>query len=141
MKKFLVVVLVGALALCALLSAACGSTDKQEVRKKAEDTEVENLDEPVSEGIVGVFYECVSGDASAGARSIVFEAGGNFGGDVWGTARKGTYKVKESEDGNSVTLEFDEGASETWGIMIADGKVVAVTNPDGEQYTKRPDNN
>ncbi|MBU1672607.1 MAG: hypothetical protein KKF41_09265 [Actinobacteria bacterium] len=129
MKKVLLVLSVGLLALGLIAVTGCGGG---EGTTSGEETEVISLDENVEEGIVGTYRQNVGGTGS-----IVFQKDGTFEGDAWGSPRKGKYEVEDTEDHNRIVLTFDDaGPQETWGIGISMGKVVAVTSPDAVQYDK-----
>ena len=49
---------------------------------------------------------------------------------------EGNYKVVTSEGENTIEMEFDDGAVETWSIVITEGKVVGVVDDEGTQYTQ-----
>jgi hypothetical protein len=114
--------------------AGCG--EKAEITN-GDDVEVIDLDQPVSEGIVGIFYEPMGLSGEGGAR-VEFKSDGTFEGDAWGAARTGEYEVKEGEAGNAVDLTFEDGETERWTVAIAMGEVAAVIDPEGCQFTKKP---
>lgn len=130
MRKTLFVLCALMLVTGLLMTVGCGSSTE---KSESEETEVVSLDEDVATGIVGTYVE-----NSGGSGSIVLQKGGTFEGNAWGSEKKGTYKVEEkADDTNAVVLKFEgSDATETWGVGISMGKVVAVTSPDGVQYDK-----
>lgn len=53
-----------------------------------------------------------------------------------GTGVKGDFKLT---DNNFIKLDYDNGEKELRTIMIADGDVAAIADPDREQYNKKQD--
>lgn len=121
-----------------LLLGGCGEETVPPVHTDAENGDVIDLTEPVSEGIVGAFHQEMGLSGEGGAR-VEFKADGTFEGDAWGRTRTGTYEVTESESGDSVVLNFDDGTTERWSVAITAGEVSAVVDKNGEQYIKKPE--
>lgn len=123
MKKALVVFIVLLLSAGLLMAAGCGGEEAAD-----EETVVVDVDQPVSEGILGEF------EADDGSSVSIYKDG-TF---VWmgpeaGQDMEGSYEVNEKK----LTLTFGDGSTQTWSIAISNGKVAAVINPDGDQYTKK----
>lgn|GEM_PF-2995028 len=126
-KKLLVVLFVIFLVVGVLTTASCINTDKD----TEQDTEVVNLDEDVNTGILGTFVN--------GSDTVTFAKGGTFTISGPAGSKSGTYKVQKAADGSSkVILTYpDAGLTQIWSFGISNGKVVAVTNPNGEQWNKK----
>jgi len=100
--------------------------------------EVDGSDkETVSRDISGTFHR-IEGDV---AYVLTFNRDGTFKGNAWEDhrlSRSGIYQVIERERGPEVELTFDGGGKETWSAIVAEDRVQAVVNPEGEQYTRKP---
>lgn len=140
MRKIVVLFAVLFLAVGVMAVVGCGNSEESDEAVESvevDEGEYESLDEPVSEGIVGTFVEGVSTTDAEGKKAITFVADGTFEGDAWDASMSGKYEVEEGET-NSVVLTFDDGTSETWSVMIVNGKVYAIGSTGGDQYTKCP---
>ncbi|MBN2168816.1 MAG: hypothetical protein JW738_06185 [Actinobacteria bacterium] len=124
MKKFLVVFFATALLGSFLLLSGCGNKNSSDTQTN-ETIDVVDVNEPVSEGIYGE-YEKKNGDGSISLY--------NDGSFTMGSGVEGDFDLM---DNKSLELTYDNGEKETWSIMIADGKVVAIADSDGEQYDKK----
>jgi hypothetical protein len=131
LKRTLILVCAGVLAVALVAAAGCGSSGSGKSQQSSGN--VTSLDEDVATGIVGAYVQ-----AGGGNGSIAFLKDGTFEGNAWGPEKKGKYKVEKStEPHNVVVLTFDgSSATETWQIGISMGKVAAVTSPDAVQYDK-----
>ena len=49
----------------------------------------------------------------------------------------GNYKIVASEGENTIEMIFNDGTVETWSIMITEGKVTALVDDEGTQYTQK----
>lgn len=133
MRKTLVILLAIALITGVLALAGCG--DKSETSENATDGEkTVNVDRPLSESIIGVYVEGVEPGSTTG-QSLAINKGGEWEGSAWGSEKRGTYTVEE-EPTKAITFTFEDGATEAWSVMMADGEVAAIVNPKGVQFTK-----
>ncbi len=125
MKKLLVVSCMAMLVIGLLFIAGCGEAEKAE---NGEDVVVVDTSEPVSEGIYGEYVH-----ASDNGKISLYKDG-TF---TTGSGDEGAFKL----DGQSLelTYENDSSRTETWSVAVALGKVAAITNPEGQQYTKQQD--
>lgn len=135
MKRLPIIVFAGILAIilagsCCIIG--CGNKNDQQSNDDVSEngtTEVVDLTEDVSTGIIGIFMK--------GEDKIEFTKDGKFAITGPAGSKEGTYNISESADGTSkATLTYTEGSEEDWSVMIGDGKVAAVVNPDGDQWTK-----
>lgn len=125
MKKYLILLLIAVLAVSLTLIVGCSDSDSDDSTTEKE-VDVVDVDEPVSEGIYGE-YEQLNGD---GTISLY-----NDGTFTTGAGVEGDFELMDDE--SSLELVYDNGEKETWSIMISDGKVAAIADPDGEQYNKK----
>jgi len=139
MRKIVVLLVVLFLIVGVMAVVGCGNGEEGDNAVESvevEEGEYESLDQPVSEGIVGVFVEGASVTDAEGKKTVTFEAAGTFEGDAWDASKSGKYEIEEGEF-SSVVLTFDDGTTEEWSVMIVNGEVAAIGSPGGDQYTKK----
>jgi len=119
MKRILALVCM-ALAIAALvIVAGCGDSGFNEVE----------ADETIKEGIKSNFID-QDGNLAA------FTQFGTFKLVVDDQLVQGNYEIVSGQDGSSLVLTFKNGEVETWGIVVSDGKVTAVIDDEGTEYTQ-----
>ena len=125
MKKLLVVACMAMLVMGLLVVAGCGEAEKAE---NGEDVVVVDTSEPISEGIYGEYVH-----ASDNAKISLYKDG-TF---TTSSGDEGAFKLDE----RSLELTYENGSSrtETWKVAVSLGKVAAIMDPEGQQYTKQQD--
>ncbi len=86
--------------------------------------------------LVGVFHRIV-GDVGF---TLTFKDDGSFEGNAWGDHREkrsGTFRLFMEGVGPRVEMTFRDGGRETWSAIVAEDRVEAVVNPEGDQYTRK----
>lgn len=86
-------------------------------------------DEPITAGTQTNFLDEVG-------NIVAFTQFGTFKLVIDDKLVTGNYKVVTSDGTNTIEMEFDDGAVETWSIVITEGKVVGVVDDEGTQYTQ-----
>lgn len=89
-----------------------------------------NLDEPIAKGTQSNFID-EDGDL------IAFTQFGTFKLIVNDQLVEGNYGINNTEDGDLMELTFEDGKVETWSIVVTEGKVTALIDEDGTQYTQQ----
>lgn len=126
MKKHVVLIFAFIMIFGLLFISGCGDGDSSNSDTGGEEVVVD-VTEPVSEGIYGEYNQ------KDGEGKVSLYNDGSF---TTGTGIEGDFEIKED---SFLELAYDDGKKETWSIMIGDGKVAAIVNPEGEQYDKTPE--
>lgn len=119
MRRILALVCMALVIAGLVIVAGCGDSGFSEVE----------ADESIKEGIKSNFID-QDGNLAA------FTQFGTFKLVVDDQLVQGNYEIVSGQDGSSLVLTFENGEVETWSIVVSDGKVTAVIDDEGTEYTQ-----